>query len=124
VIGLVTLLLAIAATADALGAATVSLATMVLAMGSANAVFQRDGEVSVGVTYMTGTLVKLGQRLAAALTGGDRTGWLPYLLLWLGLVAGAVLGALLFPHLGLGSLWLAVTWAAMLGIYATTVRPA
>lgn len=124
VIGLVTLLLVTAAAADALGAPTVSLAAMVLAMGSANAVFQRDGEVSIGVTYMTGTLVKLGQRLAAALSGGDSTGWRAYLLLWLGLVAGAVLGALLFPYIGLGGLWLAAAWAAMLALYAGRIRPA
>lgn len=124
VIGFVTLLLAAAATAEALGSDTASLAAMVMAMGAANAVFQRDGEVSVGVTYMTGTLVKLGQRMAAALTGGDSTGWQAYLLLWLGLVAGAVLGALLFPHIGLGGLWLAVAWAGMLGLYAIRVRSA
>jgi uncharacterized membrane protein YoaK (UPF0700 family) len=35
-------------------------------------VFQRNGDVGVGLTYMTGTLVKTGQRIAAALTGGDR----------------------------------------------------
>jgi len=44
------------------------------------------------VTYMTGTLVKLGQRAAGAVFGEDRLGWLPYLLLWLGLVGGAGLG--------------------------------
>lgn len=44
--------------------------TMAVAMGATNTVFQRAGEVSIAVTYMTGALVKLGQRLAGALLGG------------------------------------------------------
>ncbi|WP_447761390.1 YoaK family protein [Sphingopyxis panaciterrae] len=64
-----------------------------VAMGASNTIFRRDGEVSIGVTYMTGTLVKLGHKLADAALGGNRTAWLPYLLLWLALVSGGILGA-------------------------------
>lgn len=64
-----------------------------VAMGASNTIFRRDGEVSIGVTYMTGTLVKLGHRLADAALGGSRTAWIPYLLLWLALVSGGILGA-------------------------------
>lgn len=77
-----------------------------IAMGAMNTLFQRNGEVSVGVTYMTGTLVKLGQRIATALTGGDRWAWVPYFLLWFGLVLGAICGALIYPQIGLIGLWL------------------
>ena len=77
-------------------------------MGAMNGVFAADGEVSVGVTYMTGSLVKLGQRLAAALIGErDRWDWLPYLALWSGFVAGAVMGAGAYLRLGMGALWVA-----------------
>lgn len=90
---------------------------MATAMGMANAVFQRDGEVSVGVTYMTGTLVKFGQHLTWALSGGPYFGWVPYLLLWLGLIGGAAAGAMLFPVLGLNALWIAVAFASgLLGV--------
>src|SRR3546814_20958730 len=68
----------------------------------------RDGEVSIGVTYMTGALVKLGQRLAAALVGGPRWQWAPYLALWGGLIAGAAAGAPASPRAGMASLWIAV----------------
>jgi len=85
---------------------------MTMAMGAENAVFQRDGHVVVGLTYMTGTLVKVGQQLANALTGGPRFAWLPYLLLWLGLISGGMTGALLFYIFGLHSLCIAVLWAA------------
>ena len=64
-----------------------------VAMGASNTIFRRDGEVSIGVTYMTGTLVKLGHRLADAALGGSPTAWIPYLLLWLALVSGGILGA-------------------------------
>lgn len=91
---------------------------MAVAMGCSNTVFQRDGEVSIGVTYMTGTLVKLGQRIAGASLGGDRTAWIPYLLLWLSLVAGAFAGALGYAQIGLQCLWIAGTAAAALSLVA------
>ena len=53
---------AIAATAGMNGFAIV---LMVLAMDAENAVFHEQGEVRFGLTYMTGALVKLGQKLAA-----------------------------------------------------------
>lgn len=96
---------------------------MACAMGSANAVFQREGEVSVGVTYMTGTLVKFGQHLAAALAGGPRYAWMPYLLLWLGLIGGAISGAAVFPALGLGALWIAAFAALVLLAGAAALGP-
>lgn len=78
------------------------------AMGAENTTFERDGEVAIGLTYMTGTLVKLGQRLAGAIMGGPRLAWAPYLLLWLGLVSGAVVGAMVWPATGLAGIWAAV----------------
>lgn len=66
---------------------------LALAMGVANAAIAgRDGSV-VGVTYMTGTLVQMGQKIANALRReGDRR-WVYHLGLWAALVGGAVLGA-------------------------------
>ncbi len=95
---------------------------MTLAMGVENAVFQRDGDIVVGLTYMTGTLAKLGQKLALALGGGERFAWLPHLGLWLGLVAGGVLGALDFAWIGLDGLWIATAGAAALTLTAGLKR--
>lgn len=97
---------------------------MTVAMGAANATFQRDGEVSIGLTYMTGALVKLGQRLAAALVGGPRWQWTPYFALWCGLIAGAVAGSLAYPRFGMAGLWMAVAAAWLLAVYATLLGPA
>src|SRR5690606_34932827 len=52
-------------------------------MGAMNTVL-RSGQGAMAVTYMTGNLVKLGQTIVAAVQGGPRWTWLPYLLLWLG----------------------------------------
>ena len=51
-----------------------TLALLVLAMGALNNTFQKGGEVSVGLTYMTGALVRFGQGLAAKLTGRAGSG--------------------------------------------------
>jgi len=124
VIGFVSTLLAAAAGAHVVGLPVmVSALLMAAAMGAENAVFERAGDVGIGLTYMTGTLVKTGQRLTAALRGGDRWGWLPFLLLWLGLVAGAVLGALSYRALGLHALWIATAWAAVLALLAGRYAP-
>ena len=92
----------------------IGLVLLPAAMGATNAVLQRDGQVSIGVTYMTGTLVRFGQHVAHALRGRDRMGWLPYLLLWLGLLGGGVLGTVIYPIVGLSGLLLAVV--AYLGL--------
>ncbi|WP_420138335.1 YoaK family protein [Sphingomonas sp.] len=124
VLGFVTLILTIAATTVPLGrSAFLAPLLMACAMGSANTIFQRDGEVSVGVTYMTGTLVKFSQHLATAIAGGPRFAWVPYLLLWLGLVAGAMLGAVSFHAHGLEALWISAAGAAILLASATSLGP-
>jgi uncharacterized membrane protein YoaK (UPF0700 family) len=97
---LIAAMLVIAALLAIMGANWAAAAAMAMAMGAENALFERDGEVQIGLTYMTGTLVKFGQRLLSALMGGDRFGWLPYLMLWLGLVTGAVLGAASYQLVG------------------------
>ena len=94
---------------------------MAVAMGAENAVFERDGEVSIGLTYMTGALVKLGQKITAALLGGDPFAWVPYLLLWLGLVGGAVAGAIAYPAVGLDALWIPAAAAAVLSFAAARI---
>ncbi|WP_257558245.1 YoaK family protein [Sphingobium sp. CFD-2] len=123
VLALVTVVLLGAAVLDeSLGARAAALA-LAVAMGAENAVFQRNGEVSIGLTYMTGTLVKIGQHLAAALMGGNRWTWIPYLLLWVSLTAGAVLGALSLARVGEWAIRIAACAAGLLAICAAKVGP-
>lgn len=119
---LVSLLLAAAATLASFGADRPAILMLALAMGAENTVFAEDGEVRIGLTYMTGTLVKLGKRITAALLGGDRFGWAPYFLLWLGLVAGAALGATTYRHVGPQALWWAAGSMALLALAAAKLR--
>lgn len=121
VLALVCVLLAAAATLGGLGVNRLALAAMAAAMGAENAVFAENGEVRIGLTYMTGTLVKLGQRLADLLLGRDRLGWASYLLLWLGLVLGAVCGAAAFRQFDLAALWGGAAGAAALGALALKI---
>ncbi|WP_409018694.1 YoaK family protein [Brevundimonas vesicularis] len=117
------ILLAAAAAAALTGHGWISVSLMVLAMGLENAVFLREGVVGVGLTYMTGALVKLGHSLARAVRGEDPMGFLPHLQLWFGLFAGAVLGAFAYRYLGLHALWLPAAVAALLSV-VTRVRAA
>lgn len=73
-------------------------------MGLLNAVFERGGEVSIGITYMTGTLVKLGQKVTAVLFGERGNGWHRYLLLWSALTLGSLCGGAGYLLLGLTAL--------------------
>jgi uncharacterized membrane protein YoaK (UPF0700 family) len=124
VLALVSFLLGLAAIATGFGLDRFAIFCMVLAMGAVNAVFAEGGEVHIGVTYMTGTLVKLGKRIiAAAFFGGDPMGWVPYLFLWLGLSAGAFLGATAYQHFGLTALWGAAIAAMICTCVAAKMGP-
>jgi len=117
VLGLVAGLLLAAAAGQGHLPHALGLALLVMAMGALNNTFLRDGEVSVGLTYMTGALVKLGRAIGGRLLGQPAGGGWIQAALWLGLATGAVLGALAFGHLGEAALWLAAGWAvAMLGL--------
>jgi uncharacterized membrane protein YoaK (UPF0700 family) len=108
------LLLAAAALCYAFGLPNAAVAAIVLAMGLENAVFQIDGGAGLGLTYVTGALVKVGQMLATALTGGARFDWVPNLLLWGSLVAGSVFGALGYHWINLAAIWFAAGAALLL----------
>lgn len=110
---LVSALLAVAAASIGFVPAPVSLALAAAAMGAENGVFA-DGGDALGLTYMTGALVKIGQRLALAMTGGPPLAWLPYALLWVGLIAGGIAGGMAYAALGLHALWPAAAFALLL----------
>jgi uncharacterized membrane protein YoaK (UPF0700 family) len=106
-----TLLLA-AGGAQALGHNDVTMGAIIMATGVENSVYQRDGVVSTGLTYMTGALVKMGQRMAGALVGEAPFAWMSSFLLWSGFVTGAALGAAGYHWIGLRAIWGAALCAA------------
>ncbi|MET8873687.1 YoaK family protein [Nocardia sp. NPDC004604] len=64
-------------------------------VGALNTSFVKDGEVSVPLSYVTGTLVKLAQGIERHISGGDYADWLGYFLLYAAFCSGALLGGLL-----------------------------
>lgn len=95
---------------------------MASAMGVENIFFAEGTDVRIGLTYMTGRLVKIGQLLAAAIVGEDRWGWMPHLLLWSGLLSGGAAGAVAFIAIGSDALWVAAAAALIVAMVAR--RPA
>jgi uncharacterized membrane protein YoaK (UPF0700 family) len=61
-------------------------------IGALNTTFVENGEVSIPLSYVTGTLVKLGQGIERHLSGGEIWDWLGYFLLLGGFVFGAGVG--------------------------------
>lgn len=98
------------------GYAYVGIGLLAAAMGAVNGVFTDGREVTIGVTYMTGTLVKLGQRLGAALRGEPLREALPYFLHWCGLVLGGVAGTIAFRRHLENALWIPAAIMAVLAI--------
>jgi uncharacterized membrane protein YoaK (UPF0700 family) len=116
-------LLAIAGLCHAFGLPDAAVAAIVMAMGMENAVFQIHGGAGLGLTYVTGALVKVGQLIASALTGGEPFGWVPNLLLWAALVIGSVCGALAYHWINLAAIWFAAGLAlALSAIVAATIH--
>lgn len=62
---------------------------VVFGIGALNTSFVKDGEVSVPLSYVTGTLVKMGQGIERHLAGGKVEDWLGYFLLHASFVLGA-----------------------------------
>lgn len=62
------------------------------ANGALNTSFVKDGEVSVPLSYVTGTMVKMGQGIERHIAGGKAADWLGYFLLLAGFMVGAGIG--------------------------------
>ncbi|AKN15577.1 hypothetical protein MHAE_12438 [Mycobacterium haemophilum DSM 44634] len=65
---------------------------VVFGIGALNTSYVKDGEVSIPISYVTGTLVKMGQGIERHIAGGKVTDWLGYFLLFASFVLGAALG--------------------------------
>lgn len=111
----VTVMLLLAALLATFAPGALVLLLLAAAMGCENGVFFRDGKMPFGLTYMTGSLVRMGQKLAEALMGdSDRWGWMPYLALWTAFLSGVVFGASSHLRWGWYALWLAPFVSAIL----------
>jgi uncharacterized membrane protein YoaK (UPF0700 family) len=114
-------LLAAAGLAYAVDQPKLTVAAIVLAMGLENAVFQIHGGAGLGLTYVTGALVKVGQLAAAALTGGARWAFVPNLMLWAAMVVGSLGGALAYHWINLAAIWFAAGIALSLSAMVAAI---
>jgi len=76
---------------------------MVIAMGVQNTVIRHVGETRTAVTYVTGALVDLGEKIGDLVCGpgrGEPWAWATYFAFWLGLVIGAGAGGYLYVRIG------------------------
>ena len=117
------LLIATAAATLIVAPRTAVMVGLPTAMGAINATFLRQGEVSIGLTYMTGTLVKAGQQLVDAFAGGPRWGWVRNLSLWAALAVGGLSGAISHRTLGPSTaVWIAAATVLTVTVVVATVR--
>jgi uncharacterized membrane protein YoaK (UPF0700 family) len=65
---------------------------VVFGIGALNTSFVKDGEVSIPLSYVTGTLVKMGQGIERHIAGGTIADWLGYFLLFASFMLGGALG--------------------------------
>lgn len=84
---------------------------VVFGIGALNTSFVKDGEVSVPLSYVTGTLVKMGQGIERHIAGGKASDWLGYFLLFASFTLGATVG---------GCISLVVNGTAMLVVASAT----
>lgn len=118
---LVSSLLALALALRLIGADWPVIGCLAFAMGIANAALEGQDGAVIGVTYMTGTLVQMGQKIANALSGTGDGRWAGHLGLWLGLVGGAAAGASTFLWSSHAALAGAALLAAGLAVRAAVV---
>jgi uncharacterized membrane protein YoaK (UPF0700 family) len=84
---------------------------VVFGVGALNTSFVKDGEVSVPLSYVTGTLVKMGQGIERHIAGGTAADWLGYFLLFASFVLGAVVGGCI--SLVVNGTWMLVVASAV-----------
>lgn len=68
------------------------IALVTFGVGALNTTFVKDGEVSIPLSYVTGTVVKMGQGIERHLSGGNLDDWFGYFMLFAAFVAGATFG--------------------------------
>ncbi|PST27139.1 DUF1275 domain-containing protein [Mesorhizobium plurifarium] len=87
---------------------------LVLAMGAINASVEQIEGLPVGLTYVTGALSRFGRGLGRWAMGIRNTHLAIQIVPWLGMMAGAVLGAALVQTVGNLAPWLAAAAALSL----------
>jgi uncharacterized membrane protein YoaK (UPF0700 family) len=122
VLAVVSLAFLVSSAALLSGDEVLAVSVLSVGIGAMNSVFERDGEVSIALTYMTGTLVKAGQRFVDSFFGGRVSAWVFPLCMALFLSGGAVVGALVFFNLGLVAVYPLTVFLVVVAVVNQVVR--
>lgn len=95
VLSSVSILLAVASMFSSPDMLLVQFYLIVLAMGMVNATVEHIEGLPIGLTYVTGALSRFGRGIGRFLIGDRDIAWTIQIVPWIGMLAGAVLGAVL-----------------------------
>lgn len=95
VLSVVGTLLAVAAVLHITGMTMVQFCLVVFAMGMINAAVEHIEGLPIGLTYVTGALSRFGRGIGRFLLGERMIEWTIQIVPWLGMITGAVCGAVL-----------------------------
>lgn len=98
------------------GAVTGGMLVIALSSGLINSALTAASSVHVGLTYVTGTLVKSAHQLVDGIGGGRRWEWWKTFRMWLVFIVGAFVGGWALHRVGIGALWGAVGLAAVVPV--------
>nr|WP_281411776.1 YoaK family protein [Aureimonas phyllosphaerae] len=112
---------ALTALGAALGPGDPAIVLLVLAMGAINVALEEVGGQSLGLTYVTGALSRLGRGLARRLLREPSPSWWVQVVPWLGMAAGAVAGGVAEAELGHAAILASTLACAMLAVLALCI---
>ncbi|MDN5720592.1 MAG: YoaK family protein [Corynebacterium sp.] len=78
----------------------VPILSLAFGLGALNTSISRGNQVAMPLSYVTGTLVKMGQGFALHLSGVQRWVWVAQLVTYAGFLVGIVLGGAVFHSIG------------------------
>ena len=122
IMGCVSATLAIASMLDAPELLLAQFYLIVLAMGLVNATVEHIEGLPIGLTYVTGALSRFGRGIGRFLIGDRDLHWTIQIVPWVGMLAGAVIGAVLADQFGKPALWF-VAMVTLLAAFATIFIP-
>lgn len=122
VLGWVSVLLSIASTFTAPSAVVVQFYLVVLAMGMVNATVEHVEGLPIGLTYVTGALSRFGRGIGRLMVGDRDFAWTMQIVPWVGMLSGAVAGALLVHQFAAKAL-LFVAMMALIAAFLTLIIP-
>jgi uncharacterized membrane protein YoaK (UPF0700 family) len=95
---------------------------VVLAMGMINAAVEHVEGLPIGLTYVTGALSRFGRGIGRWLIGERKMDWTIQIVPWLGMLSGALCGAVVGAYMDYASLWIVVAIVTLLA-FITMLMP-